>query len=146
MTIRLMTAADYAQVHALWLRCTGMGLNDVDDAEAGIVRYLQRNPATCFLAEEDGCVTGAILAGHDGRRGFIYHTAVDPSCRRRGVGTALVDASLSALKNEGISKVALVVFSRNDAGNAFWQKQGFTLRDDLCYRNLALTEMHRIDT
>ncbi len=146
MAIRLMTAADYAQVHALWLRCSGMGLNDVDDAEDGIVRYLRRNPATCFLAEEGGCVVGAILAGHDGRRGFIYHTAVDPSCRRQGVGTALVNAALSALKNEGITKVALVVFSRNDAGNAFWQKQGFTLRDDLCYRNLALTNMRRIDT
>ena len=146
MTIRLMTPADYAGIYALWLACTGMGLNDVDDSEEGIARYLRRNPSTCFVAEENGVLCGAILSGHDGRRGFIYHTAVHPDFRRRGVGSALVSAALEALKNEGISKVALVVFARNEAGNAFWARQGFTLREDLSYRNRALRELVRMDT
>lgn len=146
MMIRLMTEADYSKVYALWLRCAGMGLNDVDDSPEGVARFLRRNPSTCFVAEDNGCITGVILAGHDGRRGFIYHTAVDPDCRHQGVGSGLVTAALDALRAEGISKVALVVFSRNEDGNAFWEKQGFTLRDDLCYRNLALTALRRIDT
>lgn len=146
MNLRPMTPADYAGVYALWLSCAGMGLNDVDDSEEGIARYLRRNPSTSFVAEENGVICGAILAGHDGRRGFIYHTAVHPDYRRQGVGTALVNAALHALKAEGISKAALVVFSRNEAGNAFWARQGFILREDLTYRNRALRELVRRDT
>ena len=144
--IRKMTPADYAGTYALWMSCAGMGLNDVDDSEEGIRRYLERNPDTCFAAEEDGRIVGAILTGHDGRRGYIYHTAVAPDCRRRGVGKKLAEAALAALRDAGITKVALVAFSRNEAGNAFWEKLGFTARDDLVYRNKALVEMTRIDT
>lgn len=146
MHIRLMTNADYPAVYALWLSCAGMGLNDLDDSPEGIARYLARNPNTCFVAEEEGRIAGVILCGHDGRRGFIHHTAVHPDFRRRGIARMLVDAALAALKREGIHKAALVVFERNETGNAFWQQQGFTTREDLVYRNLALTELHRIDT
>ncbi|MBR6791162.1 MAG: GNAT family N-acetyltransferase [Oscillospiraceae bacterium] len=141
-----MSAADYDAVHALWLSCPGMGLNSVDDSEEGIARYLSRNPDTCFVAEKDGTVVGAILTGHDGRRGMIYHTAVRPGYRGMGIGRALVDAALQALRDEGISKVNLVAFSRNKGGNAFWEKMGFIERTDLTYRNRTLVDMVRIDT
>lgn len=146
MILRLLTPADFPALYALWTSIPGMGLNDVDDSPEGIARYLARNPSTCFSAEEDGALIGCILAGHDGRRGYIYHTAVHAAHQRQGVGHALVQAALAALKNEGISKVALVAFRRNEKGNAFWEKEGFTLRDDLSYRNLALTGITRIDT
>ena len=144
--IRTMTIQDYDAVHQLWMSCAGMGLNDVDDSREGIGRFLKRNPSTCFVAVEDDQVAGCIMAGHDGRRGYIYHTAVHPSQRRKGIAAALVEAALAALKDEGISKVALVVFSRNEQGNAFWEKQGFTQRNDLVYRNKNLIELIRIDT
>lgn len=128
------------------MACTGMGLNTIDDSREGIARYLKRNPNTCFVSEHDRTITGAILAGHDGRRGYIYHTAVSPAYRHQGIGTALVNAALHVLANEGIIKVALVVFSRNDAGNAFWERLGFTARGDLTYRNKALRAITRIDT
>lgn len=146
MLIRRMEIADYDQLYALWLSCKGMGLNDVDDSRAGIERYLMRNPDTCFVAQEDGRTVGAIMAGHDGRRGYIYHTAVSPMHRHRGIGSKLVNAALNALEAEGITKVALVVFSRNEAGNAFWEKLGFTQREDLAYRNRALVSLVRKDT
>lgn len=144
--IRIMTPDDYDAVHACWMACTGMGLNTIDDSREGIARYLKRNPNTCFVSEHDGTITGAILAGHDGRRGYIYHAAVNPAYRHQGIGTALVNATLHALANEGIIKVALVVFSRNDAGNAFWERLGFTARGDLTYHNKALCAITRIDT
>ena len=144
--IRIMTPDDYDAVHACWMACTCMGLNTIDDSREGITRYLERNPNTCFVDEQEGTITGAILAGHDGRRGYIYHTAVNPAYRRQGIGTALVNAALHALANEGIIKVALVVFSRNDAGNVFWERLGFTARGDLTYRNKALRAITRIDT
>lgn len=146
MKIRSMSMDDYKTIYALWLSCKGMGLNDTDDSEAGIARFLERNPDTCFVAEEEGTLIGAIMAGNDGRRGYIYHTAVHPSYRKRGIGSLLVKAAVNALKRFGIGKVALVVFEKNADGNAFWEKQGFTVRTDLTYRNKALVEMIRTDT
>jgi ribosomal protein S18 acetylase RimI-like enzyme len=136
-----MTIGDYEQVYNLWLNTPNMGLNNLDDSRTGIAKYLTRNPSTCFVAEINGTVAGVILSGHDGRRGFIHHTAVDGAEQRRGVGTALVNTALSALKNEGINKVALVIFKENEKGAAFWEKQGFTVRSDLNYRNKAIAEM-----
>jgi ribosomal protein S18 acetylase RimI-like enzyme len=141
MIIRKMTIADYDSVYDLWLNTAGMGLNNLDDSRQGIEKFIKRNPETCFVAEKDNSIIGVILCGHDGRRGFIYHTAVSESERRRGVGSALVDAVIDALKKEGISKAALVVFSKNEPGNSFWEKRGFTARQDLVYRNKTINEL-----
>ena len=146
MIIRTMQISDYDAVYALWLSCKGMGLNSIDDSREGIARYLKRNPSTCFVAEENSVIVGAILSGHDGRRGYIYHTAVLPDLRGQRIGKTLVDTALDALNTEGIVKVALVAFSRNETGNAFWEKMGFTQRADLTYRNKALSNTERIDT
>lgn len=146
MTIRTMTIEDYDQVWALWMSSKNMGFNNVDDSREGIEKYLRRNPATSFVALEDGRVIGVILGGHDGRRGFIHHACVAEPCRGRGVGTALLNTCLKALEAEGIHKVALLVFRRNAAGNAFWEKNDFTVREDVAYRNRALSELIRIDT
>ena len=146
MTIRLMTPADYPACYDLWLRTPGMGLNSVDDSADGIARYLKRNPSTCFVAEEEGRIVGVILAGHDGRRGHISHTAVDSAFRRRGIGGQLVAHTMAALEQEGITKVNLVVFSRNETGNAFWESMGFTVRTDLTYRDRRICESVRMDT
>lgn len=146
MTIRLMTPADYPACYDLWLRTPDMGLNSVDDSADGIARYLKRNPSTCFVAEEEGRIVGVILAGHDGRRGHISHTAVDSAFRRRGIGGQLVAHTMAALEQEGITKVNLVVFSRNETGNAFWESMGFTVRTDLTYRDRRICESVRMDT
>ena len=146
MQIRKMQIEDYEAVYRLWLSCKGMGLNSVDDSREGIEKFLRRNPETCFVAEKDGKIAGVILAGNDGRRGYIYHTAVSPEQRRQGIASRLLDAVLTAFENIGITKVALVVFARNTDGNAFWEKAGFTVREDLVYRNKSIAEMTRIDT
>lgn len=135
MIIRKMTIDDYDNIYKLWLSTPGMGLNDIDDSRSGIEKYLSRNPETCFVAEKDNTIIGVIMCGNDGRRGYIHHTAVALSERNNGVGTALVNTALDALCNEGITKVALVVFSKNELENAFWEKRGFTVREDLVYRN-----------
>ena len=146
MIIRTMTISDYENVYSLWLNTPNMGLNNLDDSKDGISKYLARNPNTCFIAEKDSVIIGVILSGHDGRRGYIHHTAVAQSEQRNGVGTALLNAAMSALEREGISKVALVVFNKNEKGNAFWEKQGFIKRPDLIYRNKAISDLTRIDT
>lgn len=146
MNIRKMILADYENVYQLWLSCKGMGLNNIDDSKEGISRFLKRNPETCFIAEENNNIIGVIIAGNDGRRGYIYHTAVNPDYRKRGIARDLLNVALEALGKLDIIKVALVVFDRNEVGNAFWENQGFTKRNDLIYRNKSLVEMIRIDT
>ena len=146
MEIRKMIIDDYEDVYNLWISTPGMGLNNIDDSKEGIDKFLKRNPNTCFIAKIKDRVVGVILCGHDGRRGYIYHTAVDINNRKKGIGELLVNYALEALKTEGINKVALVVFSNNDVGNSFWENRGFTIRKDLKYRNKALVELERNDT
>ncbi len=145
--IRKIEIEDYEGIHHLWMNTPGMGLNTADDSRLGIEKFLRRNPETCFLAEENNEIIGVILSGHDGRRAYIYHLAVKTEYRRRGLGRALVEQALNALKREGLNKVALVVFNKNSSGNLFWQKMGFEKRDDLVYRNKEISErkLERID-
>ena len=146
MIIRLMEPNDYDSVHALWESTPGMGLNSIDDTRSGIEKFLVRNPSTCFVAEEDGRIIGSIIAGNDGRRGSIYHTAVRTDRQRQGIRRSLVEHAMAALEREGISKVFLVVFARNSRGNAFWEKQGFTERHDIIYRNREIIHAERFDS
>ncbi len=146
MYLRKMKIEDYDNVYSLWMSCVGMGLNNLDDSKEGIEKFLNRNPDTCFIALELDQIIGVIMVGSDGRRGYIYHTAVHPNYRNQGIGKALVDAALDSLIGLGINKVALVVFERNKVGNSFWEKMGFTQRNDIIYRNKALVEIERIDT
>jgi len=146
MNIRIMSTNDYDDVYNLWINTPGMGLNNLDDSKEGIEKYIERNPTTCFVAEDGENIIGVILCGHDGRRGFIYHTAVHMNYRNQGIARELVKNAIQALEAEGINKVALVVFEGNKIGNAFWDNLGFSDRLDLVYRNKGIRELDRIDT
>lgn len=138
MEIRLMQIEDYENVYKLWCNTSGMGLRSLDDSKGGIGKFLLRNPTSNFVAVIEGEIAGVILSGHDGRRGYIYHTAVNTECRGKGIGKALTKAVYQALEQEGINKVALVAFKTNEIGNFFWKSQGFDERTDLNYYNKAI--------
>ena len=138
--VRVMTVEDYDRVYALWTKIRGFGLRSVDDSREGIDRFLRRNPTTSVVAEEDGKLVGAILCGHDGRRGCLYHVCVDENYRMRGIGRAMVIFAMEALKKEQINKVSLIAFTKNDIGNAFWKEIGWTKREDLNYYDFTLNE------
>lgn len=140
MKISLMTIDDYEKVYKLWINTSGMGMRSLDDSFQGIDKFIKRNPTTNFIAKLENKVIGVILCGHDGRRGYIYHTAVDCEYRGTGIGKALVNAVIEALRKEEINKVALVAFASNDVGNRFWESIGFKERDDLVYRNLTINQ------
>lgn len=139
MEIRQLTVTDYKALYQLWTNTDGMGLRNLDDSKEGIAKFLKRNPTTNFVVVEEGILCGAILGGHDGRRGYIYHALIKEGYRNRGYGQQLVASCINAFQKEGILKVALVVYKTNAIGNQFWEKLGFTTREDLCYRNLSLT-------
>lgn len=143
VTIKKMKLEHYDEVYALWESTPGVGMRSLDDSREGIEKYLKRNPDTCFIAENEESVIGIILCGHDGRRGYIYHTLVTKEYRNNGIAKSLVETALQALGEEGIHKVALVAFADNYLGNGFWENIGFEIRNDLVYRNKSLNDKNK---
>ena len=140
-TIRNMTIEDYDGLRALWMTIKGFGIRSIDDSREGVDRFLRRNPSTSVVAvSADGSVVGGILCGHDGRRGCLYHVCVREDYRRLGIGKAMVVYCMNALKAERINKVSLIAFTVNDVGNAFWNRIGWTRREDLNYYDFTLNE------
>lgn len=135
-----MTIEDYEGVYALWMSIKGFAIRSIDDSRVGVERFIKRNPTTSVVAEENGEIVGAILCGHDGRRGCLYHVCVREDCRMRGIGKAMVVQCMEKLKEEQISKVSLIAFTVNDIGNAFWRRIGWTKREDLNYYDFVLNE------
>ena len=138
MLIRKMTIDDYDEVYSLWMSIKGFGIRSVDDSREGVNAFLKRNPLTSVVDVEDGKIVGAILCGHDGRRGCLYHVCVAEDYRMRGIGKAMVVFCMNALKKENINKVSLIAFTKNDIGNAFWKQIGWTRREDLNYYDFTL--------
>ena len=140
-TLRAMELSDYERVRELWYTIRGFGIRSLDDSREGIELFLSRNPGLSVVAlDTENRVIGAILCGHDGRRGCLYHVCVREECRRHGIGKAMVVYCMEALKRERINKVSLIAFTKNDVGNAFWKEIGWTRRLDLNYYDFALNE------
>jgi len=123
--ISQMTIRDYDDALALWQRCEGVCLGE-DDSKESIAAYLDRNPGLSFVARDGQRLVAVALCGHDGRRGAIRHLAVAEGHRRRGLGRALVERCLVALRQEGIRKCYLFVLACNERAIAFWQSIGWS--------------------
>lgn len=143
--IRKMTIEDYDGVCALWHSIIGFAIRSIDDSKEGVERFLKRNPETSVVAEHNGKIIGAILCGHDGRRGCLYHVCVHKDYRLQGIGKKMVVFCMRALENEGINKVSLIAFTQNDIGNAFWKSLTWTKREDLNYYDFTLNEENIIN-
>ncbi len=136
--IREMKIGDYAQVRALWKKTEGMGWS-ISDSKSHINKYLIRNKGMCYVAlDKTGNIIGTILSGHDGKRGYIYHLAVDKKRKLEGIGEALVKKSLAAIKKTGIPKCTLFIYNNNTEGMKFWKKLGWFTRSDLTFMQRKL--------
>lgn len=130
--LRPMRPADLPAARALWRATEGMGIGP-GDAPRELAAFLARNPGFSFVARtRAGTLAGAVLGGHDGRRGFLYHLAVRRRHRGCGLGRALVERCLRRLREAGVGKVSIMVFGDNEAGLAFWRGAGWRERPDLC--------------
>ncbi len=130
ITFEAFTMDAYDAVFGLWTACEGVGLSDAD-SRPNIERFLLRNPGMSFVARDGEVIIGAILAGHDGRRGYLHHLAVHPEYRRRGIGHLLFETALDALRAAGIKKCHGFVFRDNVRGLDFWRAVGWTVREDV---------------
>ncbi len=127
---RKMKISDYENAIALWESLPGMGLSGAD-TKSQIKKFLDKNPHTCWVAENGGQLTGTVLGGNDGRRGYIYHLAIRQDIQRKGVAKALLSRCLQALANGGIQKCHLMVYHDNFSGIAFWEHNGWSIRKDV---------------
>ena len=139
INISTFTIDAYDQVIALWQQAEGVGLSSADSRES-IQAYLERNPGMSFIAEQDGTLVGAVLSGHDGRRGYIHHLAVHPNYRWQGIGRKLVDRCLATLQEVGIQKCHLFIFNENVDGICFWESVGWTRRVDIGVMSKNITD------
>jgi N-acetylglutamate synthase len=130
ITCSSMTPDDLAEVLDLWAQTEGVGLNESDSPDA-LAGFLARNAGLSRVARDGPRIVAAVLCGHDGRRGFLYHLAVVPKYRRQGLGRVLVEQCLKALGELGIQKCNALVYRHNDDGRRFWEQIGFRIRDDL---------------
>lgn len=121
---------DYPKLVELWGVAGWIDVRQTETPEA-LARFLSRNPACNFGAYAGTQLVGAVLAGHDGWRGYLYHMAVQPDYRGRGIGRQLVSAAVGALKRDGIPKVHCLVKIENLAAQKFWVACGFELRGEL---------------
>lgn len=128
--IREMKIEDYETVVKIWTSVEGVVLSDAD-AKDEISLFLNRNSGFSFVAAESDKVIGAILCGHDGRRGYLHHLAVEAQYRGNKLGKKLVEHCLIKLKEEGIRKCHLFVLENNQQGMDFWSHIGFHKREDI---------------
>jgi N-acetylglutamate synthase len=139
IVLRAMRPADLTATLALLARCEGIGMRS-SDSPAGLRRFLRRNPDLSVVATENRRVIGCVFAGHDGRRGYLHHVAVDPDHRRAGLGRRIVDIALARLLAIGIEKVHCDVFRTNRAALRFWRAAGWTRRNDLARLSIVLSD------
>ena len=122
--IREFSINDYDAAIELWQRIEGLEIAEGDDRE-GVAQFLARNPGLSRVATDGSAIVGVALCGHDGRRGHIYHLAVDPAYQGRGLGKRLLDESLADLRGTGVKRVIIMVADDNPNGRQFWKRSGY---------------------
>ena len=122
--IREFSINDYDAAIELWQRVEGLEIAEGDDRE-GVAQFLARNPGLSRVATDGSGIVGVALCGHDGRRGHVYHLAVDPAYQGRGLGKRLLDESLADLRRTGVKRVIIMVADDNASGRQFWKRSGF---------------------
>ncbi len=121
---REFSISDYNAALELWQRVEGLEIAEGDDRES-IAYFLARNPGLSRVATDGTAIVGVALCGHDGRRGYIYHLAVDPAYQSRGLGKCLMDESLDGLRQLGLKRALILVANDNPRGRKFWSRHGW---------------------
>lgn len=139
MRIRPMTIEDYDEIYAMWQITTKRALDEADSRE-GIESYLSRNEGMSMVAVDGDEIVGTVLAGHDGRIGFIHHMAVRPDYRRKHIGQQLADAACRNISEAGIGKIQIYCYHDNTAGQEFWRSLGFERTENILFEKKPAQE------
>ena len=124
ITIRDAAPEDEESVIGLWRAC---GLVVAYNDPGADFRFAVRGEASAVLIAEDaeGGVTGTVMVGHDGHRGWLYYVASAPECRGQGIGRAMVHAGEQWLRTRQVAKVQLMVRETNTEVVQFYERLGY---------------------
>lgn len=128
--LRPLQADDFSGLMKLWRSAESIVIRE-SDTEEGYLRFLRRNPESSFAACVGSELIGSVLAGHDGWRGYLYHMAVNPDFCQRGIGSRLVNAAVSQLREVGMERIHCLVKTDNLTARQFWEACGFRQREEL---------------
>lgn len=142
LRISPMSISDHAAAMALWQSTPGIGLSAADDA-AAMQSYLERNPGLSHCAWANELLIGTVLAGHDGRRGYLHHLCVRDDFRHRGLGRQLIERALEVLDVLGLEKAHAFLFTNNETGRRFWDRVGWTWRTDIGVVSITIPEARK---
>jgi N-acetylglutamate synthase len=121
---REFSISDYDAALELWQRVEGLEIAEGDDRE-GVAHFLARNPGLSRVATDGTTIVGVALCGHDGRRGYIYHLAVEPIYQGGGLGKRLMNECLDSLRRVGLKRALILVANDNPRGQKFWRRCGW---------------------
>jgi ribosomal protein S18 acetylase RimI-like enzyme len=122
---------DIAAVIALWERC---GLVRPWNDPTADIALARRGPNSALLIGRDADkIVASVMVGHDGHRGWVYYVAVDPDCRGKGFGRAIMQAAEDWLRPQGIVKMQLLVRGDNTKVQAFYETLGYDEQDRVIY-------------
>ena len=99
------------------------------DSPEEILKKLQRDPDLFLIAEASGKIIGSVLGGFDGRRGLVYHLAIEKSYRNQGLGKALMAELETRLRVKGCLRCYLLVTKDNDSAIRFYESSGWGKMD-----------------
>lgn len=120
---------DLAAVFLLW-QASSPGVHmGFSDTPAEIARKLERDPDLFLVAEMEGRLVGTVIGGFDGRRGLVYHLAVDPQVRQLGIGSFLMKEVELRLHQKGCYKAYLLVVQDNPQAVDFYTRRGWDIMD-----------------
>ncbi len=124
---------DYPEVYRLWSDA-GSGIHvRRSDTLAEIEKKLKRDADLFLVAEVEGRIVGAVLGGFDGRRGMMYHLAVDQDHRRQGIGEILMDELERRLRGKGCIRYYLLVTKDNEIAIQFYESHDWERMDLYAY-------------
>jgi len=122
---------DYEEVRNLWKGAgAGIQLRRSDDRDE-ILKKLQRDPDLFLVAASDEKIIGSVIGGFDGRRGLIYHLAVEQGYREQGIGSQLMDEVENRLRLKGCIKSYLLVTRENESAMRLYEKRGWQRMDSV---------------
>lgn len=138
MEIRNAGKEDFDEIYALWKKA-GLTISDAKREHVEYDSILSQNPQYCLVAEDNGRILGSILGSFNGRTAWIYHLAVDPTERHKGVGSQLMKESERRMRADGVTRVRLGVRKHKQELVPFYQKFGFSVSKDIIYMGKKLT-------
>lgn len=122
----LIGPSDYDRLIALW-EAAGLSYKPKGrDSRQAFTRQLASGCQTAIAVEDDaGELVGAVLATHDGRKGWINRLAVRPEYRRQGIATSLIRAAENTLREQGIEIFSALIEPGNEASLALFEAAGY---------------------